>query len=152
GDPVTVKVRGLGCDGTSAGASGTRSLSFAKEDLVGTLYYWASMRIGSSAFSGGVFRYDFGVRDQTASPVLTPTYGGNGLCIGCHDISRDGRKMLFDYDDNDADDEYTDVNTDIFDVASRTFATTGALSKGRAFEPGFHTWNRAHSRFLLSDG
>jgi hypothetical protein len=152
GDPVTVKVRGLGCDGTNAGSSSTRSISFAKDDLVGTLYYWASMRIGASVFSGGVFRYDFGVRDQTASPVLTPTYGGNGLCIGCHDISRDGRKMLFDYDDNDADDEYTDVNTDIFDVAARTFATTGALSKGRAFEPGFHTWNRAHSRFLLSDG
>jgi hypothetical protein len=83
---------------------------------------------------------------------LTPTYGGNGLCIGCHDISRDGRMMLFDYDDNDADDEYGDVNTDIFDVAARTFATTGTLSKGQAFEPGFHTWNRAHSAFLLSDG
>ena len=83
--------------------------------------------------------------------MLTPTHGGNGLCIGCHDISRDGRKMLFDYDDNDADDEYSDVNTDIFDVPSRTFAT-GGLSKGRAFEPGFHTWNRPHSVFLLSDG
>jgi hypothetical protein len=152
GDPVTVKVRGLGCDGTNAGASSTRAISFGKEDLVGTLYYWASMRIGTNVFSGGVFRYDFGVRGQSADPVLTPTYGGNGLCIGCHDISRDGRKMLFDYDDNDADDEYTDVNTDIFDVASRTFATTGTLSKGQAFEPGFHTWNRPHSQFLLSDG
>jgi hypothetical protein len=152
GDPVTVKVRGLGCDGANAGASATRAISFAKEDLVGTLYYWASMRIGMNTFSGGVFRYDFGVRGQSADPVLTPFYGGNGLCIGCHDISRDGRKMLFDYDDNDADDEYTDVNTDIFDVPSRTFATTGTLSKGQAFEPGFHTWNRPHSLFLLSDG
>lgn len=152
GDPLTMKVRGLGCDGTNAGGSNTRAISFGKEDLAGTLYYWASMRIGTSTFSGGVFRYDFGVRGQLADPVLTPSYGGNGLCVGCHDISRDGRKMLFDYDDNDADDEYTDVNTDIFDVASRTFATTGTLSKGRAFEPGFHTWNRLHSMFLLSDG
>ena len=154
GDPVTVKVRGLGCDASNAGASNTRNISFAQEPLAGTLYYWASINaINSTAtYSGGVFRYDFGVRGQTASPVLTPTFGGNGLCIGCHDISRDGRKMLFDYDDNDADDEYTDVNTDVFDVPSRTFATTGTLSKGQAFEPGFHTWNRAHSRFLLSDG
>ncbi len=154
GDPVTVKVRGLGCDGNNAGASNTRNISFGQEPLAGTLYYWASINaINSQAtFSGGVFRYDFGVRGQTATPVLTPTYGGNGLCIGCHDISRDGRLMLFDYDDNDADDEYTDVNTDIFDVAARTFATTGTLSKGQAFEPGFHTWNRTHSEFLLSDG
>jgi hypothetical protein len=152
GDPVTVKVRGIGCDNGNVGSSNTRQISFAQEPLAGTIYYWASMRVGTSTFSGGVFRYDFGVRGQTADPVLTPTYGGNGLCIGCHDISRDGRKMLFDYDDNDADDEYTDVNTDVFDVPSRTFATTGTLSKGQAFEPGFHTWNRAHSAFLLSDG
>jgi hypothetical protein len=154
GDPVTVKVRGLGCDGSNAASSNTRNILFAQEPLVGTLYYWASINAinNQATFSGGVFRYDFGVRGQTADPVLTPTYGGNGLCIGCHDISRDGRKMLFDYDDNDADDEYGDVNTDIFDVASRTFATSGTLSKGQAFEPGFHTWNRLHSVFLLSDG
>jgi hypothetical protein len=153
GDPLAVEVSGLGCDGNNAGASNTRNISFAEQPLAGTIYYWASINtLGTSEFSGGVFRYDFGVRGQTADPVLTPTYGGNGLCIGCHDISRDGRLMLFDYDDNDADDEYTDVNTDVFDVAARTFATTGTLSKGQAFEPGFHTWNRPHSLFLLSDG
>jgi hypothetical protein len=166
GDPVTVQVKGVGCDSTNVAASNTRQISFGQQDVVGTLYYWASINLaadagaggpgggpgGGGVFSGGVFRYDFGVRGQSATPVLTPTYGGNGLCIGCHDISRDGRLMLFDYDDNDADDEYGDVNTDIFDVAARTFATTGTLSKGQAFEPGFHTWNRARSAFLLSDG
>ena len=154
GDPVTVQVRGLGCDANNAASSNTRKISFAQQPLVGTLYYWASINAinNQATFSGGVFRYDFGVRGQAADPVLTPTHGGNGLCIGCHDISRDGRKMLFDYDDNDADDEYSDVNTDIFDVPSRTFATQGMLSKGQAFEPGFHTWNRSHSVFLLSDG
>lgn len=157
GDPVSVKVRGLGCDGNNVASSDTRQVSFAKEDLLGTLYYWASMRItvGATGYnSGGVFRYDFGVRGQLPDPVLTPSSGSNPthLCIGCHTVSRDGRQMIFDFDDNDDDDEYGDVNTDIFDIAASKPATAIVKNSSNAFEPGYHVWDRGTSQFLLSDG
>jgi hypothetical protein len=158
GDPVAVSVKGLGCDGTGGvGVSNTRQVAFAKEDMRGTLYYWASERItiGGAPFnSGGVYRYDFGVRGQSAEPVLTPNTGANPthLCIGCHDISRDGRQMVFDFDDNDADDEYSDVRTDVYDIAKATAAVTISKNGTNTFPPGFHTWNRTTTEFLLSDG
>ena len=158
GDPVLVRVKGLGCDpGGGAGASNTRQIAFAKEDMRGTLYYWASERItisGQNFNSGGVYRYDFGVRAQTPDPVLTPNSGANPthLCIGCHDISRDGRQMVFDFDDNDADDEYSDVRTDVYDIAAATPAQPIVKNGINVFPPGFHTWNRKATEFLLSDG
>jgi hypothetical protein len=154
GLPVTVKVRALGCDGTNAASSATRSISFARDDLLGVLYYWASMRTGTNTNSGGVYRYDFGVRGQSAEAVLTPTTppNTNGLCIGCHSVSRDGRQMIFDFDDNDDDDEYGDVWTDIMDLVSRAVVTPIVKNSNNPFPPGFHTWNRSTTQFLLSDG
>jgi len=158
GGPVTVKVRAVGCDGANVASSNTRQISFAKEDLIGTLYYWASMRItvGGLGFnSGGIFRYDFGVRGQSADPVLTPNTAANSAehnCIGCHSISRDGRQMVFDYDDNDDDDEYGDVFTDIYDIAQQTAVKPIIKGLPNAFPPGYHTWNRTTAEFLLSDG
>ena len=158
GDPVTVKVRSVGCDGAKLAASAQRQISFAQENLTGTLYYWASERVtiaGTNYNSGGIYRYDFGRRDQAAEPVLTPDSSENTslhACIGCHSISRDGRKMVFDFDDNDSDDEYSDVYTNIFDVASRGVINPLIKKATNAFPPGYHTWNRETSRFLLTDG
>jgi hypothetical protein len=162
GDPVTIKVRALGCDGfppsaANAVSSTTRQISFAEDDLVGALYYWASINLQVSTqgglFSGGVFSYDFGVRNQKATPVLTPTTNGNGTCIGCHVVSRDGRKMIFNYDDNDADDEYSDVKSDVFDIPSATYP--GVLDphgNTNVYFPGYGTWNHETTQFLISDG
>jgi hypothetical protein len=157
GAPVTVKVRALGCDGTNVSSSAPRDIAFAKEDLVGALFYWASMRIvvnGGNVNSGGIFSYDFGVRGQSANPVLTPSSAANpnGLCIGCHDISRDGRQMVFDFDDNDDDDEYSDVRTDVYDIVKKQPAQAIIKNGTNVFPPGYHTWNRETSEFLLSDG
>jgi hypothetical protein len=159
GNPVKVEVRALGCDtsGNKFGASNTRQISFAKEDLVGALFYWASMRIsGGSVNSGGIFSYDFGVRGQSATEILTPNSAINTEqdCIGCHDISRDGSKMIFDFDDNDNDDEYHDIYTDVYDLINKTALLPIVLGRngGNPFPPGFHTWNRETTQFLLSDG
>jgi hypothetical protein len=158
GDPVHVTVRGLGCDGGNVAASSTADLSFAKEDLVGALFYWASMRVtvsGAAVNSGGVFKYDFGVRGASADPVLTPDSPANseqGNCIGCHSVAKDGRKMVFDFDDNDDDDEIGDIFTDIFDLIHQT-ATFPIIKRGKnVFPAGFHTWNHEATEFLLSDG
>ncbi len=158
GDPLTVQVRGLGCDGGNVASSATRQLSFAQEDMLGTLYYWASMRAivvaGQTVNSGGIFRYDFGVRGQSPDPVLTPSSKANptGLCIGCHTISRDGRQMVFDFDDNDDDDEYGDVRTDVYDIAAQKPAVPIVKNGNSTFAPGYHTWDRTTTQFLLSDG
>ena len=158
GDPLTVKVRGMGCDGGNVASSNTRQISFAKEDMVGALYYWASLRAtiapGQTVNSGGIFRYDFGVRGQLPDPVLTPSSGANPthLCIGCHTISRDGRQMIFDFDDNDDDDEYSDVRTDVYDIAAAAPAQPIIKNGTNVFPPGYHTWNRSTKKFLLSDG
>jgi hypothetical protein len=160
GEALTVTVRGLGCDGANIASSASRQISIAREDLVGALYYWASMRItvgGGNYNSGGIFRYDFGVRGQKADPVLTPDSPVNSQennCIGCHSVSRDGRKMIFDFDDNDDDDEYGDVFTDIYDIAAKTVVNPILKHDkgGNKFPPGYHTWNRTTQQFLLSDG
>src|SRR5258706_8551904 len=60
--------------------------------------------------------------------------------------------MVFVYDDNDGDDEYGDVSTDIFDIVKKKTAVQNPLVKGGSFPPGFHTWNRETTEFLLSDG
>jgi len=158
GAPLTVKVRAVGCDGSNVASSATRQISFAEQDMVGVLYYWASMRAivvaGQTVNSGGVFRYDFGVRGQLPDPVLTPTSPQNptGLCIGCHTISRDGRQMIFDFDDNDDDDEYGDVRTDVYDIAAAKPLQPIVKNGNNVFPPGYHTWDRTTQQFLLSDG
>jgi hypothetical protein len=159
GAPLTVGVRGLGCDGTNAAASDSRTISFAKQDVLGTIYYWASIRLAGNVNSGGVYRYDYGRRGQTAEAVLTPVAdangnGGNsnGLCVGCHLVDREGRKMVFDFDDNDSDDEYGDMATDLYDIPSKTAAAVIKKGNGNAFSAGYASWNRSASKFLKDDG
>jgi hypothetical protein len=158
GDPVSVRVRGLGCDGDKAAAGAARALSFAKEDLVGALFYWASLRItdqGTPLNSGGVFKYDFGARGASATPVLTPDSPANSSqhnCIGCHDVSKDGRRMVFDFDDNNDDDEIGDVFTDLYDLINGTAAVPIIKGGKNVFPAGYHTWNHETTQFLLSDG
>jgi hypothetical protein len=159
GAPLTVGVRGLGCDGNNAAASDSRTISFAKQDVTGTIYYWASIRIGGTTNSGGVYRYDYGRRGQTAEAVLTPGVdangngaNSNGLCVGCHLVDREGRKMVFDFDDNDSDDEYGDMATNLYDIPSKTPAATIAKGNGNAFSAGYASWNRSATKFLKDDG
>lgn len=156
GDPLTVTVRGLGCDGGNAAASDTRKINFAQEDVVGTLYFWSTVALNSNTISGGVFRAQFGKVPITVNPVLTPTTTANssGECIGCHMVDHEGRRMVFDYDDNNADDEYGDVFTDLWDIPSSTAVQpiVDHSKSGKDFAAGFSSWNRSASHFLLSDG
>jgi hypothetical protein len=53
----------------------------------GGLYYWA-------AAAGGIYRYDFGLRGQTAENFYTPTQAmGFTQCVGCHALSRNGTRI-----------------------------------------------------------
>ncbi len=86
GEPLMLTVRATDDAGSAVGTSSTRSMRFARDSIMGTIYYWAI-----SAQS--VVRYDFGAAADAAEPVLTPAQA-EGRCVGCHAISRDGRRIL----------------------------------------------------------
>lgn len=86
GGPLSVTVRATDDAGTGVGASATREVRFARDPLDGTLYYWSTTR-------QSIMRYDFGAGREMAMPVLTPDQAA-GRCVGCHAITRDGRRIL----------------------------------------------------------
>lgn len=86
GAPVTITVRATDDDGSAVGTSGSITARIARDDLDGTLYYWSTTR-------RGVLRYDFGSDMPAAEAVLMPEQA-EGRCVGCHAISRDGRRIV----------------------------------------------------------
>lgn len=86
GDPLNVQVRGGSDDGSGFGESDQIELRFARDDLDGTIYYW-------STTLESIMRFDFGSDDVEAEAVLTPELA-EGRCVGCHALSRDGRRIL----------------------------------------------------------
>ena len=151
GDPVTVTVRGTP-DGSCVAGSNSRTMLFASQPIQGAIYYWQSVVSGTMAgTSGGIYRYSFGTQAASPSAFVVPssTSAFANRCLGCHFISRDGRKMTFGNDDNDADDEYSDLSTSLLDVAA--FADGGTVT-GAKDSPGFQTFSPDHSLILASDG
>lgn len=117
-----------------AGAIGTspaRSLAFSEEPITGGLYYW-------NAGGGRIQRYDFGLRTQNAEAFLDPPRAGALACVGCHALSRDGKKMA--------------VGTDfpgifkVFDVATRTSLYPGMPSAS------FYSFSPDATQLLAADG
>ena len=147
GDPLNIIVRATDANGTCVATSQNQvAISFGEDDLNGGVYYWQSVAIGVAAgAAGGIFRYDFGKRGQTPEAFLAPIPGAKmNRCIGCHFLSRDGVKMTYGNDDPDADDEYSDLRTNLLDVATKTATAIGS--------PGFQAFTPDHSLFLASDG
>lgn len=84
--PVRVTVRATDEAGTSVGSSETFEVRFARDDLAGTIYYWATT-------SRSVKRFEFAGDMARAEAVLTPAQA-EGRCVGCHSLSRDGRRIV----------------------------------------------------------
>jgi hypothetical protein len=151
GSPVKVTVRAAPANLSCVAASASINISFAQEDINGGLYYWQSaIYNGAAGKTGGIFRYDFGVAGVAAVPFITPSSFNNGLCVGCHSLSRDGTRMTYGSDDADADDEYGDLTGNLVNV--------GAVQPGKAVpvigqcDPGFQTFSHDHTKFLATDG
>src|SRR5205085_7636932 len=114
GDPVRIQVRATDDGQSCVAASGARPLLISSHDIIGRLYYWQSVTVGGTpGRTGGIYRYDFGKRNQPVDAFLT---ADSTRCIGCHFLSRDGQKMTYARDDSDADDEYGDVLSQHLDV------------------------------------
>lgn len=88
GEPLTITLRGTDDAGSAVGTSTSLKLSFSKDDLTGGLYYWTT--------SGGtaIMRYDFTNGAQATSEKYIGTELTGGTCIGCHALSRDGKKIV----------------------------------------------------------
>jgi hypothetical protein len=72
--------------GAPVARSAERFLGFTQTDLRGGVYYWAA---GSST----IVRYEFGRTDARPEVFLRPD-ADLPLCVGCHALSRDGRRMV----------------------------------------------------------
>jgi hypothetical protein len=87
--PLTMTVRGTDDSGAGVGTSASIGMQFAKDDLMGALYYWTTSN------KTAILRWDFGSTSQTAAEVvLTPASGDGVTCVGCHALSHDGKKLV----------------------------------------------------------
>ena len=140
-DAMFYTVRGLNqASPNVSGVSETNSITFAQDDLLGGIYYWA-------AGAGAIMRYDFGRRGQTAETFLNVPQTGATTCVGCHALSRDGSRIA--------------VGLDIpgpAGVETYTVATKDRLwSNGGGPFPGsgganFFAFSPDNSQILLADG
>lgn len=102
--PITYRLRGVN-DAGQLGETEELELIVAEEPITGGLYYW-------NAGEGVVERFEFGVRGARAERFIGRPETGAGMCVGCHTLSRDGRRIAVG----------TDLPTttfQVFDVASR---------------------------------
>lgn len=88
GAPLRVTVRGTDDEGSAVGASSAFEMRFGRDPLSGTIYYWTVSE------GGRIMRYDFGAGADAAERVMGPELAENGRCVGCHALSRDGRKLV----------------------------------------------------------
>jgi hypothetical protein len=148
GDAVVITVRGT-TDGTCANTSSSSvSLSFSHDPILGAIYYWKST-ITSNGVGGQVWVKSWG--DDAPEQDVTSAFGSS--CNGCHALSRDGKRMVINSDDDDSDDEYGDVRSSLIDMTS--LMPIGGTGGGRVpgnMGPGFASFYPDHSRFLLSNG
>ncbi len=104
---LTWTLRGSSAQGGGVGKSAAQHLSFPAEEMAGGIYYWA-------AAAGGIYRYDFGLNGQSGEPFYTPKQAGGGSCVGCHTLSRDGKRIAVGID------APTPSKMRALDVATRT--------------------------------
>ena len=109
-DPLKYTLRGT--DGKKVGTAPERAISFAEEDLLGGIYYWNA--------GGTTMRYEFGVSGQNAEVFMSPVQAGAATCVGCHVLSRSGKKIAIGMDIPGP------ANYKVFDVATRSAAFGGA--------------------------
>jgi hypothetical protein len=136
--PVTYTLRGSdGTVGGKVGVSGSQTISFGQENIVGGLYYW-------NAGAGATMRYEFGVTGKTAEVYMNAAKAGAATCVGCHVLSRDGTRISLGLD-IPAPSPYK-----VFDVASKTLI----YAQGTAFGGGsnFFSFSPDSSQIMTSNG
>ncbi len=128
---MTVRATSMGTMGGPVATSATRFLGLTQSDLRGGVYYW-------SAGSGTVVRYEFGRDDARTEAFLRPD-AELTVCVGCHALSRDGRRMVAgSFIPGPA-------RARLIDVASRSYV-------GAPLAMNFGTFSPDNTKLLASDG
>ncbi|MCK5798267.1 MAG: PD40 domain-containing protein, partial [Deltaproteobacteria bacterium] len=115
----------------NAGTSAERTFSIASEDILGGLYYW-------NANPGTIIRYDFGKPKPKGTLYYTAQQAGAVFCVGCHALSRNGKRMAV------ALDIPAPGPLKILDVENRKILAAGAAN--------FMAFSPDGDRILTSDG
>lgn len=136
GGPVTLKLKGTDDAASAVGESAPLSLSFSRDEIQGGLYYW-------STTAKAIMRFDFASSTQVQATRFVDSAIANNPsgCIGCHALSRDGKKMVVEAEGA------TDGRIAILDVATRT-VTTPFPAPNKSF---FASWNKDSNRFVGVD-
>jgi hypothetical protein len=85
---VAVTVKGTDDNGSTVGTSSTLHIQFAKDNILGALYYWTTS--GSTA----IVRWDFAGSTAQTTPYLTPANTDGKACVGCHALAPNGDKLV----------------------------------------------------------
>ncbi|MDB4981214.1 MAG: hypothetical protein JWM82_1966 [Myxococcales bacterium] len=129
---VTISVRGTDDQGTGVGKSATARISFSKDDVRGGLYYWTTTL-------RSIERWDFASATQTqAETVVSPADGDGTTCVGCHTLSRDGKKMVATLGGQN------DGRILLWDVAKKAAMAKPFMLQRSQFE----SWNSTGSTFV----
>ncbi len=112
GTALQLEVRGLDpAQPTTYRTSATRKLTASDRDMIGAIYYWGT----GARSTGSLLRHDMADVGTTAEEFLRLT--GAGECIGCHALTRDGKRMLVRFNSDAAQ---FSASAAIYDVATKT--------------------------------
>jgi hypothetical protein len=133
GAPVQLTLKGTDDTGTAVGESNPLSLSFSQDDVLGGLYYW-------STTNKAIMRFNFASATQTSAEkyIDGAVIGRPNGCIGCHALSRDGKKMVVESEGS------LDGDIAIVDVATKQL-TTPFPARNKSF---FSSWNPDSTKFV----
>lgn len=96
GGAVKLTIKGTDDGGATFGQSQDISMQFSETNVEGGLYYWGVV----PPDTGKVMRVDFGNPNSIPEGFIVPgtdgldNSGGFDKCVGCHALSRDGKKMV----------------------------------------------------------
>jgi len=86
GEPITVSVDGVNGPGEVNRSRNTTAFSFSSDVVTGAIYYW-------STADSGIMRLPVG--DTAPERFITFGTPPGTPCVGCHTVSRDGKRMAF---------------------------------------------------------
>jgi hypothetical protein len=146
---VTVRVRGTDDAGTGVGTSGDIQVGFSQDDIQGGIFYWTTS-------TRSVMTFDFGSTatepevfvDQRMTGYVDPAFTDTpaeqaNLCgVGCHALSRDGKKLVTAVGRGS-----TDARTLIIDVEGRE-----TLSFDTAPRSAFFSWGPDGAQYVGTFG
>lgn len=88
GASFTIGLKATDDNGSATGAAKPLTVRVSQDDIRGGLYYWTTSN-GSA-----IMRFDFANPQQMTAQKFAGPELANNTCIGCHALSRDGKKLV----------------------------------------------------------